>query len=169
MGGAGGPPAPVGDSPTGTGESSMVKGPFRLARTIASIPSGVRRTQELPAVRAVSPDGTGQWPVPPMTDFSNTLYGTICLDLARLGWDSFLTQRAQNRYSKAAGQPRKRRSGPRAVEMANTSGQPPYLASGRATLPRRPNFQRTNATIAAKSKKPILGRRGSDRPTGRNN
>jgi len=63
MGGAGDSPALVGDPPTGTAENRVVKGPFLLARNVASIPPGVRTTQELPAERAESPDGTGRWPV----------------------------------------------------------------------------------------------------------
>ena len=62
--GAGDPPAPVGDPPTGTSASNVAKKPWSLARTVAPIPSGE------------SPDGTGQWPVQPKTEFSNTLSGT---------------------------------------------------------------------------------------------
>ena len=61
MGGASEPPAPVGDPPTGTRESNIVKGTFLLAGNIASIQSGE------------SPDGTGRSPVLPKTEFSDTL------------------------------------------------------------------------------------------------
>jgi len=53
IGGAGDPPASVGDPPTGTSASNVAKRPCRLARTVAPVPSGE------------SPDGTGQWPVLP--------------------------------------------------------------------------------------------------------
>src|SRR5258707_15724757 len=41
--------------------AALRKGYLTMARTVASIPSGE------------SPDGTGQWPVLPKTEFSNTL------------------------------------------------------------------------------------------------
>src|SRR6185437_11692746 len=50
MGGAGDPPAPVGDPPTGTGASNVAKRPCPLARIVAPVPSGE------------SPDGTGGSP-----------------------------------------------------------------------------------------------------------
>ena len=53
MGGAGDPPAPVGDPPTGTGASNVAKRPWPLARIVAPVPSGE------------SPDGTGGSPVLP--------------------------------------------------------------------------------------------------------
>jgi len=65
MGSAGDSPAPVGDPPTGTGESDFAKRPLMLAPSIASIPSGE------------SPDGTGGSPVLPKNEFSDTLYGVI--------------------------------------------------------------------------------------------
>ena len=61
LGGAGDPPAPVGDPPTGTAAGKVAKRPFPLARTVAPVPSGE------------SPDGTGGSPVPPANHFSNTL------------------------------------------------------------------------------------------------
>src|SRR2546427_2812775 len=61
IGGAGDPPAPVGDPPTGTAASNVAKSPRPLARAVASIPSGE------------SPDGTGGSPVLPAKHFSNML------------------------------------------------------------------------------------------------
>ncbi len=61
MGGAGDPPAPVGDPPTGTATSHVAKRPCPLARTVAPVPSGE------------SPDGTGGSPVLPANHFSNSL------------------------------------------------------------------------------------------------
>src|SRR5437773_6928822 len=63
MGGAGDPPAPVGDPPTGTAASIVAKRPCSSPRTIAPVPSGE------------SPDGTGGSPVLPANHFSNTLLG----------------------------------------------------------------------------------------------
>jgi hypothetical protein len=60
-GGAGDPPAPVGDPPTETAASNVAKRPCPLARTVAPVPSGE------------SPDGTGGSPVLPANHFSNTL------------------------------------------------------------------------------------------------
>ena len=60
-GSAGGPPAPVGDSPTGTAERNLTKRLFLLARTVSPVPSGG------------SPDGTGGSPVLPGNNFPNTL------------------------------------------------------------------------------------------------
>ena len=60
MGGAGDPPAPVGDPPTGTGASNVAKRPCPLARIVAPVSSGE------------SPDGTGGSPVLPVNHFSNT-------------------------------------------------------------------------------------------------
>src|SRR6266542_5482108 len=67
MGGAGDPPVPVGDSPTGTSASNAAKRPSTSPRTVAPVLSGE------------SPDGTGQWPVLPKTQFSNTLRGVFIL------------------------------------------------------------------------------------------
>src|SRR5712671_908902 len=53
MGGADDSPAPVGDPPTGTAPSHVVKRPFSLPRIVVSVPSGG------------SPDGTGGSPVLP--------------------------------------------------------------------------------------------------------
>src|SRR5206468_1190405 len=61
MGGAGDPPAPVGDPPTGTAASNIAMRRSPLARTVAPVPSGE------------SPDGTGGSPVLPANHFSNTL------------------------------------------------------------------------------------------------
>src|SRR6266487_2397381 len=61
MGGAGHWPAPVGDPPTGTGAAAPTSRPSSLARDARPVPSGE------------SPDGTGQWPVLPRTQFPNTL------------------------------------------------------------------------------------------------
>ena len=61
MGGAGDPPAPVGDPPTGTAESTVPRKPSLSPGTTALVPSGE------------SPDSTGQWPVPPKTEFSDRL------------------------------------------------------------------------------------------------
>src|SRR2546425_882606 len=63
MGGAGDPPAPVGDPPTGTAASNVAKRPCPLAQTFALVPSGE------------SPDGTGGSPVLAASHFSNTLSG----------------------------------------------------------------------------------------------
>jgi len=71
MGGAGDPPAPVGDPPTGTAASNIAKRRAPLARTVAPVPSGE------------SPDGTGVSPVLPANDFLNTIL------LIRLGAHSF--------------------------------------------------------------------------------
>src|SRR5436309_1756693 len=61
MGGAGDPPAPVGDPPTGTAASNVAKRRCPLAQTFTLVPSGQ------------SPDGTGGSPVLPTSHFSNTL------------------------------------------------------------------------------------------------
>ena len=61
MGGAGDPPASVGDPPTKTAASHVAKRPCPLARAVAPVPSGE------------SPDGTGGPPVLPANHFSNTL------------------------------------------------------------------------------------------------
>jgi len=63
MGGAGDPPAPVGDSPTGTPASNVAKMRCSLTQTAAIVPSGE------------SPDGTGGSPVLPESDFSDALQG----------------------------------------------------------------------------------------------
>src|SRR6266571_7486749 len=60
MGGAGDPPAPVGDPPTGTARSNLPTKPARLVRWIAAALSGE------------SPDGTGGSPVLPSNDSSKT-------------------------------------------------------------------------------------------------
>ena len=60
MGGAGDPPAPVGDPPTGTAESTVAKRPSLLPQTAAAIPSGESR------------GGTGGSPVPPGPHSANT-------------------------------------------------------------------------------------------------
>src|SRR5882724_8374537 len=59
MGGAGDPPAPVDDPPTGTAASNVAKRPNPLTRSFAPVPSGE------------SPDGTGGSPVLPANHFSN--------------------------------------------------------------------------------------------------
>ena len=61
MGGTGDPPVPVGDPPTGTSMVALSKRPVSLVGDALPIPSGE------------SPDGTGQWPVPPKIEFSDTL------------------------------------------------------------------------------------------------
>ena len=61
MGGTGDPPVPVGDPPTGTSLAAPGKRPISLVGDALPIPSGE------------SPDGTGQWPVLPKIEFSNTL------------------------------------------------------------------------------------------------
>jgi len=61
MGGTGDPPVPVGDSPTGTSEAAPSNRPASLLGDALPIPSGE------------SPDGTGQWPVLPKIEFSDTL------------------------------------------------------------------------------------------------
>ena len=63
MGSTGDPPVPVGDPPTGTSKGALRNRPWSLVGDILSIPSGE------------SPDGTGQWPVLPETQFPNTLSG----------------------------------------------------------------------------------------------
>src|SRR5947207_5396740 len=81
MGGAGDPPAPVGDPPTGTAASYVARRPCPLARTVAAVPSGESPTgtaasyvarRPCPLARIVaavpsgeSPDGTGGSPVLP--------------------------------------------------------------------------------------------------------
>src|SRR5438876_11248371 len=59
MGGAGDPPAPVGDPPTGPAAGHVVKRPCPLARAVAPVWSGE------------SPDVTGGSPVLPATFFPN--------------------------------------------------------------------------------------------------
>src|SRR5437667_1730627 len=69
MGGAGDPPAPVGDPPTGTPASNVANRRSASARTVAPGPSGD------------SPDGPGGSPMLPSNDFSNTLlesFGGAC-------------------------------------------------------------------------------------------
>jgi hypothetical protein len=61
MGGAGDPPASVGDTPSRTGASNVEKRSCPLAWTVAPVPSGE------------SPDGTGGSPVLPANHFSETL------------------------------------------------------------------------------------------------
>src|SRR5213593_868108 len=65
MGGAGDPPAPVGDPPTGTAASNIAMRRSPLARTVAPVPSGE------------SPDGTGGSPVLPANHISNTLLARL--------------------------------------------------------------------------------------------
>src|SRR5216117_3594363 len=65
MGGAGDPPAPVGDPPTGTAAGNVAKRPCSLARTVAPFRSGE------------SPAGTGGSPVLPANHFPNTLSGGL--------------------------------------------------------------------------------------------
>ena len=52
---------PVGDPPTGTSKGALRNRPWSLVGDLLSIPSGKL------------PDGTGQWPVLPETQFPNTL------------------------------------------------------------------------------------------------
>src|SRR5436309_2155175 len=73
MGGAGDPPAPVGDPPTGTAAGKVANTPCRLARTVAPVPSGE------------SPDGTGGSPVLPANHFPNTLSGTSARSIETRG------------------------------------------------------------------------------------
>src|SRR5206468_4604358 len=61
MGSTGDPPVPVGDPPTGTSKAEPSRRLSLFAADALPIPSGE------------SPDGTGQWPVPPKTQFPNTL------------------------------------------------------------------------------------------------
>ena len=61
MGSTGDPPVPVGDSPTGRDAASAGKAASGLVGSVAAVPSGE------------SPDGTGQWPVLPKTDFPYTV------------------------------------------------------------------------------------------------
>src|SRR5437867_10047280 len=60
MGSAGHWPAPVGDPPTGTSKAEPSRRLSLFAADALTIPSGE------------SPDGTGQWPVLPKTQFPNT-------------------------------------------------------------------------------------------------
>jgi len=76
MGGAGGPPAPVGDPPTGTAASNVAKSPCPLARTVAPVPSGE------------SPDGTGGSPVLPANYFQTRSAGNNKPRCALLSWKS---------------------------------------------------------------------------------
>jgi hypothetical protein len=62
-GSTGDPPVPVGDPPTGTSQATPNIWLSSLAGDARPIPSGE------------SPDGTGQWPVLPMTQFPNTVFG----------------------------------------------------------------------------------------------
>src|SRR6266540_3511410 len=78
MSGAGDPPAPVGDPPTGTAARNVAKRPCPLARTVA------------PARSGESPDGTGGSPVLPANHFPNTLqvdllFGDVCCAQYGLG------------------------------------------------------------------------------------
>src|SRR5213594_1268954 len=66
MGSTGDPPVPVGDPPTGTSQAAPRIRPSSLAGDVRPIPSGE------------SPDGTGQWPVLPNSQFPNTLLAKIC-------------------------------------------------------------------------------------------
>ena len=61
MGGTGDPPLPVGNPPTETSVDALSKRPTSLVGDALPIPSGE------------SPDGTGQWPVLPNIEFSDTL------------------------------------------------------------------------------------------------
>src|SRR5438093_12161923 len=61
MGSTGDPPVPVGDPPTGTSKAEPSRRLSLFAADALPIPSGE------------SPDGTGQWPVLPKTQFPNTL------------------------------------------------------------------------------------------------
>jgi len=61
MGSVGDPPVPVGDPPTGTSKAEPSRRLSLFAADALPIPSGE------------SPDGTGQWPVLPKTQFPNTL------------------------------------------------------------------------------------------------
>src|SRR5881409_3898561 len=61
MGSTGDPPVPVGDPPTGTSQAAPRIRPSSLGGDVRPIPSGE------------SPDGTGQWPVLPNSQFPNTL------------------------------------------------------------------------------------------------
>src|SRR5437867_11902590 len=60
MGSVGDPPVPVGDPPTGTSKAEPSRRLSLFAADALPIPSGE------------SPDGTGQWPVLPKTQFPNT-------------------------------------------------------------------------------------------------
>src|SRR5206468_11345087 len=61
MGGAGDPPAPVGDPPTGTAASNIAKRPRPLAQTVGRFRPAARRT------------GQASRPCNPQTHFSNML------------------------------------------------------------------------------------------------
>ena len=61
MGGTGDPPVPVGDPPSGTSLAAPGIKPSPVAGDALPVPSGE------------SPDGTGQWPVLPKIEFSDTL------------------------------------------------------------------------------------------------
>src|SRR5881296_2511482 len=61
MGSTGDPPVPAGDPPTGTSKAEPSRRLSLFAADALPIPSGE------------SPDGTGQWPVLPKTQFPNTL------------------------------------------------------------------------------------------------
>ena len=69
MGGAGDPPASVGDPSTGIAAVNVAKRPCPLARTAAPVPSGE------------SPDGTGGSPVLPANYFPNTLLACLSREL----------------------------------------------------------------------------------------
>src|SRR5881628_485291 len=77
MGGAGDPPAPVRDPPTGTAASNVVKRPCPLAQTVAPEPSGE------------SPDGTGGSPVLPETILFSQSSRERRMGVSQVGVDAF--------------------------------------------------------------------------------
>src|SRR5881628_3634845 len=85
MGGAGDPPAPVGDPPTGTAASYVAKRPCPLARNVAPVPSGK------------SPDGTGGSPVLPANHFPNTLLAETAAPPQRVPLSRLVPRRASAR------------------------------------------------------------------------
>jgi len=65
MGSAGDSPAPVGDPPTGTVERTLAKRASSSIWVVVLVPSGE------------SPDGTGESPVLPGNEFSNTAFSAV--------------------------------------------------------------------------------------------
>ena len=89
MGSAGDSPAPVGDPPTGMAKRHREKGVLPLIRPAVSVPSGV------------SPDGTGESPVLPENDFSDTLLKLSCQFPRNLLVQNFLHRQGDDGFAAA--------------------------------------------------------------------
>jgi hypothetical protein len=70
MGGTGDSPVPVGDPAD------------RNGLTPTSREAANRESRPIPVPSGESPDGTGQWPVPPKSEFENTPWGIFIKTLA---------------------------------------------------------------------------------------